>query len=267
MILLFRPLNSEDSIQKCFKERRALKVSSFTNAKLCPEWYYKLFIPTDTLDEVKMNTACAEEGFQLIHPIFREIFKWNADILKTKKKAYAWSSVAWYSRNVTDRDEFRRKIRSRICYGTNCQIESSLWQEQYQTCNSRLILSIHRTNPNFCIKVYAKCATTVKHLSSIIILFAFFVVISRVSHVARSILPSKAWRVFQRRRSGIFLVNHVLKQNDFENLTKNREIVCFQLVWFQSMPFIIYTKYSNMLWRFSSYAYYISYQFYESYHR
>ena len=84
---LFRPLNSEDSIQKCFKERRALKVSSFTNAKLCPEWYYKLFIPTDTLDEVKMNTACAEEGFQLIHPIFREIFKWNADILKTKKKS------------------------------------------------------------------------------------------------------------------------------------------------------------------------------------
>ena len=66
MILLFRPLNSEDSIQKCFKERRALKVSFFTNAKLCPEWYYKLFIPTDTLDEVKMNTACAEEGFQLL---------------------------------------------------------------------------------------------------------------------------------------------------------------------------------------------------------
>ena len=62
--LIFRPLNSEDSIQKCFKERRALKVSSFTNAKLCPEWYYKLFIPTDTLDEVKMNTACAEESFQ-----------------------------------------------------------------------------------------------------------------------------------------------------------------------------------------------------------
>ena len=63
-ISYFRPLNSEDSIQKCFKERRALKVSSFTNAKLCPEWYYKLFIPTDTLDEVKMNTACAEESFQ-----------------------------------------------------------------------------------------------------------------------------------------------------------------------------------------------------------
>ena len=75
MILLFRPLNSEDSIQKCFKERRALKVSSFTNAKLCPEWYYKLFIPTDTLDEVKMNTACAEEGFQLFYRVFSRDFR------------------------------------------------------------------------------------------------------------------------------------------------------------------------------------------------
>ena len=63
-----------NSIQKCFKERRALKVSSFTNAKLCPEWYYKLFIPTDTLDEVKMNTACAEERFQLFYYIY-EIFQ------------------------------------------------------------------------------------------------------------------------------------------------------------------------------------------------
>ena len=69
VIFFYRPLNSEDSIQKCFKERRALKVSSFTNAKLCPEWYYKLFIPTDTLDEVKMNTACAEESFQF-HRVF-----------------------------------------------------------------------------------------------------------------------------------------------------------------------------------------------------
>ena len=108
--------------------------------------------------------------------------------------------------------------------------------------------------------MFAKCVTIVKRPSSIIILFVFSVVISRVSHVARSILPSKVWRAFQRRRNGIFLVNHVLKQNDFENLTKSQEIVCYQLVWSQSMPFIIYTKYSNMSWRFGSLVQYINFR-------
>ena len=96
MIILFRPLNSEDSIQKCFKERRALKVSSFTNAKLCPEWYYKLFIPTDTLDEVKMNTACAEEGFQLIYIILSSVFEgFSSDTLIFWKPKKLMLGLLW----------------------------------------------------------------------------------------------------------------------------------------------------------------------------
>ena len=64
-------LSKDDSFAKCFAERRSIKVSSFTNAKLCPVWYYKLYIPTDNMDEIMMNAGLVNQFFKVIFVFFQ----------------------------------------------------------------------------------------------------------------------------------------------------------------------------------------------------
>ena len=66
-------LSKEDSFVKCRAEGRSIKVNSFTNAKLCPVWYYKLYIPTDNMDEIMMNADCAQLLLGLLWPDIREM--------------------------------------------------------------------------------------------------------------------------------------------------------------------------------------------------
>lgn len=89
-----KPLGNDDSFQRAFDEGRTLKPASFTNMKVAPEWYYRLFIPCDAFDEVIMTPACAKHILGLLWPDIREMLLTEIDFDEKYIKVNASEQIA-----------------------------------------------------------------------------------------------------------------------------------------------------------------------------
>jgi len=78
-----KAVSASTSVEQILREKRGLKPSSFTNTKTIPEWYHRLFLPSDDFREVMMapNTA-----FHLLAILWGEIREMLLEEIEWDKK-------------------------------------------------------------------------------------------------------------------------------------------------------------------------------------
>ncbi|CAG5109456.1 Oidioi.mRNA.OKI2018_I69.chr2.g3989.t1.cds [Oikopleura dioica] len=83
-----KAVTAQTSIEQILREKRGLKPSSFTNSKIIPEWYHRLFLPSDEFREVMISPQTARHLLEILWGDIREMLLEEIEWEKSSNKDY-----------------------------------------------------------------------------------------------------------------------------------------------------------------------------------